>query len=83
MTHESYTRQSAFGTHCTCCGSLVDACGDVVQCRIDAKLHIDKAIHTGRPLTSYGDTEATMVADLADLASRMLGDFLFPGPDSP
>lgn len=82
MAHKPLTYQSRFGTHCTTCGSLVDACGDILQCQIDAKLYIDESIRSGKPLTSYGDSEATEVAHLAETAHRMLGELLFFGPES-
>lgn len=70
MQHKSYTYRSRFGEHCSYCGSLVEACGDVVQCRIDANLEIDEAILKGTSDHPWLET-----------AHRMLGEFLFFGPE--
>ena len=71
MSHKPYTHQTRFGTHCSSCGSLVDACGDVIQCRIDAKFEIEEAIRKG-----------TSEDPLVDAASQLLGEFLFFGRES-
>ena len=68
MSHKPYTTQSAFGTHCASCGSLVDACGDVIQCRIDANFEIEEAIRKGN-----SDDP------LLGTATKLLGEFLFFG----
>ena len=60
------TYSSIYGTRCNTCGSLVEACGNVVKCREEAAFHIDEAIRRG-----------TSDHPLLETATRLLGKAIF------
>ena len=47
MNDRPKTYTSKFGTHCSTCGSLAEACGDLDKCREDAQLWIEEVILSG------------------------------------